>query len=316
MTEKEKRLNRKKKPLSRTKTNTSKYISSEFSTNKTKRKFTPFYDIRYFIKNYELKTDIKIGVSIIAGISLLLVIIFSTYHQLIGADISKLMTYVESRDYINADEQYSKMMKKRSNVLDSYIKKIVSNKLTKVFTDSGEEYMYKNSGKEKFIGTTNTINSLPSVTINREKVISQANNVLNSYQGNKIDYEEASTYLSVASTLNGVGPEINNLKLSVDEIKQSRIIFSQAEKAMSQRKYYAAIKKYEKVIKDDIENYQKTSVRKSDILKLMPEHYLNQAKIFAKEKDYKSALECLQYILEYDKNNEEAVALKNEYKKH
>ncbi len=315
MTEKEKRLNRQKRSLSRAKTSTNKSVGSERSKNKTKRKFTPFYDIRYFIKNYELKTDIRIGISIIAGISLLFVILFSTYHQLIGADISKLMSYVESRDYINADEQYSKMMKKRSNILDAYINKIVSNKLTKVFTDSGEEYMYKNLGKEKFIGTTNTINSLAGVTINREKVLGQANNVLNSYKGSKIGYEEASTYLGVASTLNGVGPEINNIKLSVDEIKQSRLIFSQAEKAMSQRKYYVAIKKYEKVIENDTENYQKASVRKSDILKLMPEHYINQAKIFAKEKDFKSAIECLQYILEYDKNNEEAIALKKEYAK-
>lgn len=315
MTEKEKRLNRQKRSLSRTKTNTNKSVGSECKKNKTKKKFTPFYDIRYFIKNYELKTDIRIGISIIAGISLLFVILFSTYHQLIGADISKLMNYVESRDYINADEQYSKMMKKRSNILDAYINKIVSNKLTKVFTDSGEEYMYKNLGKEKFIGTTNTINSLVGVTINRKKVLGQANNVLNSYKENKIGYEEASTYLGVTSTLNGVGPEINNIKLSVDEIKQSRLIFSQAEKAMSQRKYYVAIKKYEKVIKNDTENYQKASVRKSDILKLMSEHYINQAKIFAKEKDFKSAIECLQYILEYDKNNEEALALKEEYAK-
>lgn len=127
---------------------------------------------------------------------------------------------------------------------------------------------------------------------------------------NAIDY-----YNKAAQTYFGK-KHINEVKSAiglVNKIKASKQNYDKAQKLIIDKKYLEAVDLYMKVIKEDGKRYSDSKRKAGNSGKLFIAENIKDARNEATNKNYTTAINYLNAILNFQQNNDEAIQLKNEY---
>lgn len=261
------------------------------------------------------KSIVTILISILGFILLMIVFFVSSDELSVGNESNILLKNIEQRQYSIAIDYYQSCEKKFSDAKMRRLNKSVSKKINKLLLDSGDKYIIGQVTKEYYIGLINTINTLENIKIDLKKIVDQADRINEMYKNENIKYNEAISYISTASILNGIGDSLDIFKHEMQEIYQSRQVYDSALKEQKSNNYYEAIQLYDKVLEEDKKYYELASKNKKECIELMYDHYIEESKEANKKGNYEEALQYIEYIKTYYIEDESILKLEKEYKK-
>ena len=265
-----------------------------------KEKFDEWID---FI-DLKKKNIITISLSILGFIVLLIIFVVSSNELSVSKESNILVKNIEQRKYSIALSNYENWEKEFSKSKMNRFNKSVSKKINKLLLDTGDNYITGQISKEQYIGLISTINALPNINVDLNKIIEQAKRVDQMYQEENIKYDIAISYINTVSIINQMADSLNIYKNNIEEINQSRKLYESALKNQNDKKYYEAIKSYEKVLKVDKKYYELANKNKEECINDMYNYYIEKSKEANKNGNYQQALQYIDYIKEYYTNDE------------
>ncbi|MGL6104762.1 UbiD family decarboxylase [Romboutsia sp.] len=267
-----------------------------------------------FIDSYR-KSIITISISMLGFILLMIVFFVSSDELSVGNESNILLKNIEQRQYSIALDYYESCEKKFSDEKMKRLNKSLSNKINKLLLDSGDKYITGQVTKEYYIGLINTVNALGNIKIDLKKIVDQADRINEMYKNENIKYDEAISYISTASILNGIRDSLDIYKYEMQEIYQSRQVYEKGLKEQKNNNYYEAIELYDKVLEEDKKYYELAGKNKKECIELMYDYYITQADESNKKGNYEESLQYIEYIKTYYIEDENVLNLEKEYEK-
>nr|UWI51472.1 UbiD family decarboxylase [Clostridioides difficile] len=261
------------------------------------------------------KSIVAVSLSALGILVLIIVFFLSSNEFSVGNEANELLKIVEKRQYSIAVDYYASVDKKFSDSKMERFNKSVSKKINKLLLNSGDKYLDGDISQESFIGLINTVKSLDKININVDDLITQADRVGEMYKEENITYNMAIAYINTISILNGIGGNLDVYKQSVETIKESRDIYDSAVKDQKVYKYYDAIEKYNKVLKEDEKYYSLAQNAKKQCVEEMYDYYISKAEEANTSGDYEKALQYIDYLKEDYSDDEKVQSLEKKYKK-
>lgn len=261
------------------------------------------------------KSIVAVSLSALGILVLIIVFFLSSNEFSVGNEANELLKIVEKRQYSIAVDYYASVDKKFSDSKMERFNKSVSKKINKLLLNSGDKYLDGDISQESFIGLINTVKSLDKININVDDLITQADRVGEMYKEENITYNMAIAYINTISILNGIGGNLDVYKQSVETIKESRDIYDSAVKDQKVYKYYDAIEKYNKVLKEDEKYYNLAQNAKKQCVEEMYDYYISKAEEANTSGDYEKALQYIDYLKEDYSDDEKVQSLEKKYKK-
>lgn len=261
------------------------------------------------------KSIVAVSLSALGILVLIIVFFLSSNEFSVGNEANKLLKIVEKRQYSIAVDYYASVDKKFSDSKMERFNKSVSKKINKLLLNSGDKYLDGDISQENFIGLINTVKSLDKININVDDLITQADRVGEMYREENITYNVAISYINTISILNGIGGNLDVYKQNVETIKESRDVYDSAVKDQKVYKYYDAIEKYNKVLKEDEKYYNLAQNAKKQCIEEMYDYYISKAEEANTSGDYEKALQYIDYLKEDYSDDEKVQSLEKKYKK-
>lgn len=258
---------------------------------------------------------VRISFSSLALLLLLIVLYFSSDNFNINNEVDTLVTYIEDRQYTMAENYYDDVEKEFSDSKMSRFNKKISNKLSLLLINKGDNYINGQITKEEYMGLINMVNALNPINIELTNLLDLGKRVDEMYKEENITYESASSFLQIISSLNGVNEKLDEYKQNIKTVYESRQVYKEGTKNQSIKKYHEAIELYDKVIESDEKYYSLAKNAKEECIKIMYDYYISQAKNLANEGKYEEALKYLGYLNPYY-DEEEIIDLEEEYNKY
>ncbi|MGO0906157.1 UbiD family decarboxylase [Clostridioides difficile] len=261
------------------------------------------------------KSIVAVSLSALGILVLIIVFFLSSNEFSVGNEANELLKIVEKRQYSIAVDYYASVDKKFSDSKMERFNKSVSKKINKLLLNSGDKYLDGDISQENFIGLINTVKSLDKININVDDLITQADRVGEMYREENITYNVAISYINTISILNGIGGNLDVYKQNVETIKESRDVYDSAVKDQKVYKYYDAIEKYNKVLKEDEKYYNLAQNAKKQCIEEMYDYYISKAEEANTSGDYEKALQYIDYLKEDYSDDEKVQSLEKKYKK-
>ncbi|MCC0694309.1 UbiD family decarboxylase [Clostridioides sp. ES-S-0048-02] len=261
------------------------------------------------------KSIVAVSLSALGILVLIIVFFLSSNEFSVGNEANELLKIVEKRQYSIAVDYYASVDKKFSDSKMERFNKSISKKINKLLLNSGDKYLDGDISQESFIGLINTVKSLDKININVDDLITQANRVGEMYKEENITYNVAISYINTISILNGIGSNLDVYKQNVETIKESRDVYDSAVKDQKVYKYYDAIEKYNKVLKEDEKYYNLAQSAKKQCVEEMYDYYISKAEEANTSGDYEKALQYIDYLKEDYSDDEKVQSLEKKYKK-
>ncbi|UWD47802.1 UbiD family decarboxylase [Clostridioides difficile] len=261
------------------------------------------------------KSIVAVSLSALGVLVLIIVFFLSSNEFSVGNEANELLKIVEKRQYSIAVDYYASVDKKFSDSKMERFNKSVSKKINKLLLNSGDKYLDGDISQESFIGLINTVKSLDRININVDDLITQADRVGEMYREENITYNVAIAYINTISILNGIGSNLDVYKQNVETIKESRDVYDSAVKDQKVYKYYDAIEKYNKVLKEDEKYYNLAQNAKKQCVEEMYDYYISKAEEANTSGDYEKALQYIDYLKEDYSDDEKVQSLEKKYKK-
>ncbi|MCC0666925.1 MULTISPECIES: UbiD family decarboxylase [unclassified Clostridioides] len=261
------------------------------------------------------KSIVAVSLSALGILVLIIVFFLSSNEFSVGNEANELLKIVEKRQYSIAVDYYASVDKKFSDSKMERFNKSVSKKINKLLLNSGDKYLDGDISQESFIGLINTVKSLDKININVDDLITQADRVGEMYKEENITYNVAIAYINTISILNGIGGNLDVYKQNVETIKESRDVYDSAIKDQKVYKYYDAIEKYNKVLKEDEKYYNLAQNAKKQCVEEMYDYYISKAEEANTSGDYEKALQYIDYLKEDYSDDEKVQSLEKKYKK-
>ncbi|MCC0761811.1 UbiD family decarboxylase [Clostridioides sp. ES-S-0006-03] len=261
------------------------------------------------------KSIVAVSLSALGILVLIIVFFLSSNEFSVGNEANELLKIVEKRQYSIAVDYYASVDKKFSDSKMERFNKSISKKINKLLLNSGDKYLDGDISQESFIGLINTVKSLDKININVDDLITQANRVGEMYKEENITYNVAISYINTISILNGIGGNLDVYKQNVETIKESRDVYDSAVKDQKVYKYYDAIEKYNKVLKEDEKYYNLAQNAKKQCVEEMYDYYISKAEEANTSGDYEKALQYIDYLKEDYSDDEKVQSLEKKYKK-
>lgn len=261
------------------------------------------------------KSIVAVSLSALGILVLIIVFFLSSNEFSVGNEANELLKIVEKRQYSIAVDYYASVDKKFSDSKMERFNKSVSKKINKLLLNSGDKYLDGDISQENFIGLINTVKSLGKININVDDLITQADRVGEMYREENITYNVAISYINTISILNGIGGNLDVYKQNVETIKESRDVYDSAVKDQKVYKYYDAIEKYNKVLKEDEKYYNLAQNAKKQCIEEMYDYYISKAEEANTSGDYEKALQYIDYLKEDYSDDEKVQSLEKKYKK-
>ncbi|MCC0648187.1 UbiD family decarboxylase [Clostridioides sp. ZZV15-6598] len=261
------------------------------------------------------KSIVAVSLSALGVLVLIIVFFLSSNEFSVGNEANELLKIVEKRQYSIAVDYYASVDKKFSDSKMERFNKSVSKKINKLLLNSGDKYLDGDISQESFIGLINTVKSLDKININVDDLITQADRVGEMYKEENITYNVAIAYINTISILNGIGGNLDVYKQNVETIKESRDVYESAVKDQKIYKYYDAIEKYNKVLKEDEKYYNLAQNAKKQCVEEMYDYYISKAEEANTSGDYEKALQYIDYLKEDYSDDEKIQSLEKKYKK-
>ncbi|MCC0659564.1 UbiD family decarboxylase [Clostridioides sp. ZZV14-6154] len=261
------------------------------------------------------KSIVAVSLSALGILVLIIVFFLSSNEFSVGNEANELLKIVEKRQYSIAVDYYASVDKKFSDSKMERFNKSVSKKINKLLLNSGDKYLDGDISQESFIGLINTVKSLDKININVDDLITQADRVGEMYKEENITYNVAIAYINTISILNGIGGNLDVYKQNVETIKESRDVYDSAIKDQKVYKYYDAIEKYNKVLKEDEKYYNLAQNAKKQCVEEMYDYYMSKAEEANTSGDYEKALQYIDYLKEDYSDDEKVQSLEKKYKK-
>ncbi|HBF8940582.1 TPA: UbiD family decarboxylase, partial [Clostridioides difficile] len=104
-------------------------------------------------------------------------------------------------------------------------------------------------------------------------------------------------------------------KQNIETIKESRDVYDSAVKDQKAYKYYEAIEKYNKVLKEDEKYYSMAQNGKEQCIEEMYDYYISRAEEANTSGDYERALQYIEYLKDDYSDDEKVQSLEKKYKK-
>lgn len=272
-----------------------------------------FYKCVDFIDIYK-KNIITVSLSVLGVIVLVIVFFISSDELSVQKEVDTLLENIENRRYNIAIDNYSNYEKKFSDSKMKRIDKTLSKKINKLLLESGDKYVNKEITKEQYVGMINTINAIENIEVDVGRIIEQSQRVSDMYKEENTDYDTALSYISMASTLNGISNELDGYKSNIEQIHESRLVYEKANENKENHMYYEAIQDYDKVLEKDDKYYKKAQKEKDECIDLMYDDYIEKADESNKDGDYESALRYIEYVKKYYPDDENILNLEKKYK--
>ncbi|MDY4576118.1 MAG: UbiD family decarboxylase [Intestinibacter sp.] len=260
------------------------------------------------------KYFVSLSLSFLAFLVLLVVIFFSRGDLNVGKQADILVDSISNRKYTEAYQYYTNLEKEFSASKMNKFNKVASKKLSVLVVNSGDKYISGEISKEQYSGLINTINALNEITIDVDQLLDISSRVEQMYIDENINYEKASSYMEITTSLNGIYQDLDEYKNKIKTVYESRKVYEEGSKFQQIKKYKEAIEKYDKVIEDDKKYYSLAQSKRQECIDSMYNYYISQANISSKEGKYEDALVYLTYLKPYYPNDEEIEKLEDEYK--
>ncbi|WP_455543016.1 UbiD family decarboxylase [Intestinibacter sp.] len=272
--------------------------------------------IKYGIDNIKenKKYLISLSLSFVAFLILLVVLFLSNGDFSVGKEVDILVDSISSRKYTEAYQYYENLEKKFSASKMNKFKKSASNKLSSLVVSSGDKYVSGEISKEQYSGLINTINALNDIEIDVNQLLDISSRVSEMYMDENINYEKASSYMEVTTSLKGVYQDLDEYRNNIETVYKSRKVYEEGSKFQQIKKYKEAIDKYDKVVKEDKKYYSLAESKKQECIKSMYDYYIAQANSSSKKGEYEEALVYLTYLKPYYPNDEKIEELEDKYK--
>ena len=261
------------------------------------------------------KYFVSLSLSFLAFLVLLIVIFFSRGDLNVGKEADMLVDSISNRRYTEAYDYYKNLEKEFSASKMNKFNKVASKKLSVLVVNSGDKFISGEISKEQYSGLINTVNALDEIDIDVDQLLDIADRVEQMYIDENINYEKASSYMEITTSLNGIYQELDEYENNIKTIYESRRVYEEGSKFQQIKKYKEAIDKYDKVIEEDKRYYNLAQDKKEACVDLMYDYYISQSNISSKEGKYEEALVYLTYLKPYYPNDEEIEQLEDEYKK-
>ena len=145
-------------------------------------------------------------------------------------------------------------------------------------------------------------------------VDSHTKRVTNTYFDTGADYDKITYYIENLEKL-GFGNTVKSYQSKLEAYFQSRQNFATANQDFTNQDYLKAIPLYQKIIPEDVTNFQAAQEKIKESLAMMYPEYLASAVALANEQRYKEAYDTLQTISGYYPNNTQLTAKLADYKK-
>ena len=261
------------------------------------------------------KYFVSLSLSFLAFLVLLIVIFFSRGDLNVGKEADMLVDSISNRRYTEAYDYYKNLEKEFSASKMNKFNKVASKKLSVLVVNSGDKFISGEISKEQYSGLINTVNALDEINIDVDQLLDIADRVEQMYIDENINYEKASSYMEITTSLNGIYQELDEYENNIKTIYESRRVYEEGSKFQQIKKYKEAIDKYDKVIEEDKRYYNLAQDKKEACVDLMYDYYISQSNISSKEGKYEEALVYLTYLKPYYPNDEEIEQLEDEYKK-
>lgn len=268
--------------------------------------------IDYIDKNS--KNIVRISLSLLCLIALLMILLFNNGSS-VRSEASTLVSSIENRQYSVALEYYDKMEKKFSKSQMNSFDKIVSKKVNKLLINNGDKYVQGQISKEQFINLVNTIKSLDKIELKSNDIVDQAKRVSDIYSKGKLDYDVAISYINSVSIIENVGKEIDKYKQNIETFHESREVYDKGLELQKTYNYIEAIDEFDKVLKEDKENYKFAQKAKEECIDKMYDYYIAKSKEANTSGDYELALEYIEYLKTYYPDDTEVQKLDKEFQK-
>ncbi|AXU78899.1 TPA: UbiD family decarboxylase [Clostridioides difficile] len=261
------------------------------------------------------KSIVAISLSTLGVIALIIVFFLSSNEFSVGNEANELLKIIEKRQYSIAVDYYTSIEKKFSDSKMERFNKSVSKKINKLLLNSGDKYLDGDISQESFIGLINTVKELNKISIDVDDLLVQADRVREMYKEENTTYDIAINYISTVSILNGMGSNLDVYKQNIETIKESRDVYDSAVKDQKAYKYYEAIEKYNKVLKEDEKYYSMAQNGKEQCIEEMYDYYISRAEEANTSGDYERALQYIEYLKEDYSDDEKVQSLEKKYKK-
>lgn len=181
--------------------------------------------------------------------------------------------------------------------------------------NSGDKYLDGDISQESFIGLINTVKELNKISIDVDDLLVQADRVREMYKEENTTYDIAINYISTVSILNGMGSNLDVYKQNIETIKESRDVYDSAVKDQKAYKYYEAIEKYNKVLKEDEKYYSMAQNGKEQCIEEMYDYYISRAEEANTSGDYERALQYIEYLKDDYSDDEKVQSLEKNIKR-
>ena len=261
------------------------------------------------------KSIVAISLSTLGVIALIIVFFLSSNEFSVGNEANELLKIIEKRQYSIAVDYYTSIEKKFSDSKMERFNKSVSKKINKLLLNSGDKYLDGDISQESFIGLINTVKELNKISIDVDDLLAQADRVREMYKEENTTYDIAINYISTVSILNGMGSNLDVYKQNIETIKESRDVYDSAVKDQKAYKYYEAIEKYNKVLKEDEKYYSMAQNGKEQCIEEMYDYYISRAEEANTSGDYERALQYIEYLKDDYSDDEKVQSLEKKYKK-
>lgn len=261
------------------------------------------------------KSIVAISLSTLGVIVLMIVFFLSSNEFSVGKEANELLKIIEKRQYSIAVDYYTSIEKKFSDSKMERFNKSVSKKINKLLLNSGDKYLDGDISQESFIGLINTVKELKKISIDVDDLLAQADRVREMYKEENTTYDIAINYINTVSLLNGMGSNLDVYKQNIETIKESRDVYDSAVKDQKVYKYYEAIEKYNKVLKEDEKYYSMAQNGKEQCIEEMYDYYISRAEEANTSGDYERALQYIEYLKEDYSDDEKVQSLEKKYKK-
>lgn len=261
------------------------------------------------------KSIVAISLSTLGVIVLIIVFFLSSNEFSVGNEANELLKIIEKRQYSIAVDYYTSIEKKFSDSKMERFNKSVSKKINKLLLNSGDKYLDGDISQESFIGLINTVKELKKISIDVDDLLTQADRVREMYKEENTTYDIAINYINTVSILNGIGSNLDVYKQNIETIKESRDVYNSAVKDQKAYKYYEAIEKYNKVLKEDEKYYSMAQNGKEQCIEEMYDYYISRAEEANTSGDYERALQYIEYLKEDYSDNEKVQSLEKNIKR-
>ena len=261
--------------------------------------FKIFYDKAVNLIYDNRQKIVKVCLTALSVLLLMIVLYFSSDNLNVNKEVEDLVTYIENRNYGEAEDYYDDLLKKFSDSKMDRFNKKASKKLSSLLMNSADAYINNKITKEHYMGLINMINSLNTIKIDSTSLIDLAKRVDEMYKEENLSYEKAYSYFQITSTLRGVKQNLDEYKQHIKTLYESREIYKEATKYQSIKKYNEAIKYYDKVIEEDEKYYSLAQNAKKECINTMYDYYMDNAKNLANGGKYEEAVKYLGYLTPY-----------------